>query len=158
MLLGPCTCCFEYVTSQSQPTTGEGVPTKRTAPSRRLWTTARYLFTLWVGLSTHIVQCPRPQSVSANHSIHSELQESHKPGHTDPLALSIFTPQLFRMYPPADCIKGYITEGDMEDIIECYSGQALVKEELSKAELEVQGVQTWQEFVVQRAYISYFEI
>ena len=62
------------------------------------------------------------------------------------------------MYPPADCIKDYITEGDMEDIIECYSGQALVKEELCKAELEVQGVQTWQEFVVQRAYISYFEI
>jgi len=46
----------------------------------------------------------------------------------------------------------------MEDIIECYNGQALVKEELSKAELEVQGVQTWQEFVVQRAYISYFEL
>lgn len=46
----------------------------------------------------------------------------------------------------------------MEDIIECYNGQALVKEELSKAELEVQGVQTWQECVVQRAYISYFEL
>ncbi|KAL0041611.1 hypothetical protein WJX79_009406 [Trebouxia sp. C0005] len=26
-----------------------------------------------------------------------ELQESHKPGHTDPLSLSIFTPQLFRI-------------------------------------------------------------
>ena len=62
------------------------------------------------------------------------------------------------MYPPADFIKDYITEGDMEDIIECYNGQALVKEMLCKAELEVQGVQTWQEFVVQRAYISYFEI
>lgn len=32
------------------------------------------------------------------------------------------------------------------------------EEELSKAELEVQGVQTWQEFVVQRAYISYLTI
>ena len=62
------------------------------------------------------------------------------------------------MYPPADCIKDYITEGDMEDIIDCYSGQALVKEELSNAELEAKGVQTWQEFVVQCAYISYFEI
>ena len=112
-----------------------------------------------LGWSTHSQRpCPRPQSASANHSIHCGLQESQKPGHTDPLSLSVFTPQLFRMYPPADCIKDYITEGDMEDIIECYSGQALVKEELCKAELEVQGVQTWQEFVVQRAYISYFEI
>ncbi|DBA85101.1 TPA: hypothetical protein ACH3X2_005825 [Trebouxia sp. C0005] len=51
-----------------------------------------------------------------------ELQESHKPGHTDPLSLSIFTPQLFRMYPQADGTKNYFTEGDMQDIIECYSG------------------------------------
>ncbi|KAL3141181.1 hypothetical protein ABBQ38_003524 [Trebouxia sp. C0009 RCD-2024] len=112
-----------------------------------------------LGWSQHSQRpCPRPQSVSANHSIHLELQNSHKPGHTDPLSLSYFTPQLFRLYPPADCIKDYITEEDMEDIIECYNSQALVKEELSKAELEVQGVQTWQEFVVQRAYISYFEL
>ena len=78
--------------------------------------------------------------------------------HPNPMSFSVFTPQLFRMYPPADCIKDYITEGDMEDIIECYNGQALIEEELSKAELEVHGVQTWQEFVVQRAYMSYFEI
>ena len=31
--------------------------------------------------------------------------------------------------------KGYIIEEDMEEIIECYSGQALVKEELSKVEV-----------------------
>ncbi len=62
------------------------------------------------------------------------------------------------MYPPADVIKDYITVDDMEDIIECYTGQVMVKEELSKAELEAQGVKTWQEFVVQRAYTSYFEI
>ena len=71
---------------------------------------------------------------------------------------STFTPELFRLYPPADVIKEYITVDDMEDIIECYTGQALVKVELSKAELEAQGVKTWQEFVVQHAYISYFEI
>ncbi len=72
--------------------------------------------------------------------------------------LSTFTPELFWIYPPADGIKDYITEEDMEDIMECYNGQAMVHEELSRAELQAQGVQTWQEFVVQRAYVSYFEI
>jgi len=76
----------------------------------------------------------------------------------DPLSCSTFTPELFRMYPPADVIKDYVTVDDMEDLIECYTGQALVKEELSKAELEAQGMKTWQEFVVQHAYTSYFEI
>ena len=77
---------------------------------------------------------------------------------TSPLHLSTFTPKLFRMYPPAKFLREYITDDDMEEIIECYSGQALVKEELSEAELQAQGVKTWQEFVVQRAYTSYFEI
>ena len=76
----------------------------------------------------------------------------------DPLSLSTFTPGLFRMYPPADNIKEYVTQDDMQDIIECYNGQPLVMEELSQAELQAQGVRTWQEFVVQRAYVSYFEI
>lgn len=62
------------------------------------------------------------------------------------------------MYPPADNIKDYITQDDMQDIIECYNGQPLIKEELSQAELQVQCVRTWQEFVVQRAYTSYFEL
>ena len=62
------------------------------------------------------------------------------------------------MYPPADHIKHCITEQDMTDIIQCYTGQPLIVERLSKAELQAQGVQTWQEFVVQRAYISYFEL
>ena len=96
--------------------------------------------------------------MSLNHSMHSELQAPQQPGQMDPLSLSIFTPQLFCMYPPSDSIKEYITQRDMEDIVDCYSGQALVKQEPSKAELQAQGVQTWQEFVVQRAYVSYFEI
>lgn len=70
----------------------------------------------------------------------------------------VFTPQLFRMYPPAAVIKDYITEENMKDIIECYNGQALKKEEMSEAELQAQKVRTWQEFVVQRAYVSYFDI
>ena len=101
---------------------------------------------------------PATDSVYANYSTHSGLAQSQTSGHTDPLSCSTFTPELFRMYPPADVIKDYITVDDMEDIIECYTGQVMVKEELSKAELEAQGVKTWQEFVVQRAYTSYFEI
>ena len=81
--------------------------------------------------------------MSANHSVHSERQEPQELGQTDPLSLSIFTPQLFWTYPPVDGIKDYITEKDMEDITECYSGQALVKEELSKAELQAQGVHVY---------------
>lgn len=77
---------------------------------------------------------------------------------TDPLSLSTFTPELFRMYPPTKSLREYITDDDMKEIIKCYSGQILVKEELSEAELQAQGVKTWQEFVVQRAYTSYFEI
>lgn len=89
---------------------------------------------------------------------YSGLTQSQACGHTGPLSCSTFTPELFRMYSQPDVIKDYITLEDMEDIIEYYTGQALVKAELSKAEREAQGVKIRQEFVLQRAYTSYFEI
>ena len=106
--------------------------------------------------------CQRSRSLSPEtgsiYRRYSGLTQSQACGYTDPLSCSTFTPELFRMYPQPDVIKDYITLDDMEDIIEYYTGQALVKAELSNAELEAQGVKTRQEFVVQRAYTSYFEI
>lgn len=98
------------------------------------------------------------QQLAETSALPCHADPRQNPGQTDPLTLSIFDPRIFRMYPPADHIKDYISEEDMTDIIKCYSGQPLIEEQLSKAELQAQGVQTWQEFVVQRAYASYFEI
>ncbi len=64
-----------------------------------------------------VVWSQRSRSLSpatgSTYRTQSGVTQSQASGHANPLSCSTFTPELFRMYPPADVIKDYITVDDI---------------------------------------------